>query len=93
MHVPGRFLSQRIWPIWAMGREGIVAEVLSVEVLLVMGIEAAEHPLDLGAGADRGAVYVDREPGQAARRERFDDQVMVELYERRHGCRSEVCLS
>ncbi len=60
-----------------VGQERVVTGILAG-----VGIEAAKGPADRGAGADDGAVDVEREPGQAQPREGVEHDLLVEPDER-----------
>src|SRR6266545_7003594 len=78
MHVPGPVLKARdVSCLRDVGEQRVVAGMFPV-----MGIEAAEGPLDLRARADDGAVDVDRQPREAARGQAFDDKIVIEFHER-----------
>ena len=76
--LPGRFFSRRMWPgLGEVGQQRIVARVLPM-----MGIEAAEGPADRRAGADHGAIDVDREPRQREPADRVRHDLVVQLTQR-----------
>ena len=79
MDVAGPVLQpQDVAGLGDVGEQRIVAGVLPM-----MGIEAAEGPADGGAGADHGAIDVDRQPRQRQARDGVDHEVVVELDQRR----------
>jgi hypothetical protein len=86
VHIAGPVLDpQDVTSLRDVGEQRVVAQVFPV-----MGIEAAEGPLHLRPGADHGAVDVDRQPRQAARGERFDDDIVIQCHERRERALREL---
>jgi hypothetical protein len=76
--LPGRVLeAEDLSGLRDVGQERVVTEALAA-----MGIEAAEGPLGLRAGAHHGAVHVDREPGHRAGGQGLDDEAVVAPDER-----------
>lgn len=55
-----------------------------------MRVEATERPLDLGAGRHDGPVDIDRQPRQTPGAQRFDNEIVIELHERRERGLSEL---
>src|SRR6266403_523413 len=60
-----------------VGEKGVVTEILAM-----VGVEAAEGPADRRAGADDGAIDVERKPGQVQAREGVEHNLLVESAER-----------
>src|SRR6266568_411299 len=76
--IPGPVLE----PQDVAGLRHVSQERVVTGILAVVGIEAAKGPADRGAGADDGAVDVEREPGQAQPREGVEHDLLVEPDER-----------
>src|SRR5581483_2002000 len=69
-----------------MGEQWVVAQMLAM-----MRVEPAEGPSDLSARADHGAIHVDRQSRKTPGAEGLDDEIMIELHERRERRLRELC--